>query len=94
MDIKEFIKKPEVKNLSGNQFKFLLELCSMSDENGVVNNFTISGFAEQAKKEGNGHSTSRNSLAKYLKEFESLGILTHNRYKKEILFGKKKNEQV
>ena len=86
MDIKKFIQDPRVSNLSGNEFKFLLELFSMSNENGVINNFTIMEFAKKAKEENNGHCTSRNSLAKYMIKFQNIGVLTYNRYSKIVEF--------
>lgn len=86
MNIKAFIQDPRVKNLPGNQFKFLLDLYALSNKDGVVENFTILDFAQRAKKEKNGNSTSRNSLAKYLQEFQDLKLLNHDRYKKTIKF--------
>lgn len=86
LDIKKLIQDPRVKNLKGNAFKFLLELYAISDKEGKIENFTIYEFAEKAKDENNGNSTSRNSLAKYLQEFIELKLLTHERYKKEVKF--------
>lgn len=89
LDIKKLIQDPRVKKLKGNAFKFLFELYSLSDTEGLIENFTIYEFADKAKIEDNGNSTSRNSLAKYLQEFIELDLLSHDRYKKEIVFNKK-----
>lgn len=86
MDIKKFLKKTEVKSLKGNAFKFLLELYSMTDNKGVIENFTIMGFVEKAKQEDSGFCTGRNTLARFIDDFEKREILSHDRYKKTINF--------
>ena len=86
MDIKKFIKKPEVKSLKGNAFKFLLELYSMTDNGGVVEDFTITSFVEKAKQDDLGFCTGRNTLARFIDEFVEKNILDHDRYKKQIKF--------
>jgi hypothetical protein len=87
MDIKNFIKESKVKTLPGNAFKFLLELYSMTDKEGKIENFTILGFIELSKKEER-FCTGRNTLARFIDEFENRKILIHDRYKKTITFYK------
>lgn len=85
MNIKTFIKHPKVATLPGNAFKFLLELYSLTNKEGIIEDFTILGYVESAKKE-DGQITGRNTIARFIDDFEKRGILSHDRYKKNIEF--------
>ena len=84
-NIKKFIQHTQVSTLSGNAFKFLLELYSKTDKDGVIKNFTIIGYVADASKD-QGQTTGRNTLARFINDFEERGILTHDRYSKTITF--------
>lgn len=85
MNIKKFIKNEQVSSLPGNAFKFLLELYAMSNKDGVIEDFTILGYIERASKK-NGQITGRNTIARFIDDFESRKILAHDRYAKTITF--------
>jgi hypothetical protein len=85
MNIKTFIKHSKVATLPGNAFKFLLELYALTNKDGIIENFTILGYVENAKKE-KGQITGRNTIARFIDDFETKGILTHDRYSKKITF--------
>lgn len=85
MNIKQFIQHKQVSTLPGNAFKFLLELYSMTTKDGIIENFTILGYIESADKD-HGQITGRNTIARFIDEFEKREILSHDRYSKKITF--------